>query len=29
MPWKTFALWDDVELGAVYQYLHGLAPAQK
>jgi hypothetical protein len=28
MPWKTIRLLDDVELGAVYEYLHNLsAPA--
>ena len=26
MPWKTIGLLDDVELGAVFQYLSGLAP---
>ncbi len=26
MPWKTIGQLDDTELGAVYQYLHGLAP---
>lgn len=28
MPWKTIGQLDDTELGAVYQYLHGLAPVQ-
>lgn len=30
MPWKEFsAMHSDDELGAIYQYLHGLAPVEK
>jgi mono/diheme cytochrome c family protein len=29
MPWKSFARLDDVELSAVYEYLHGLTPTVK
>ena len=26
MPWKSFAKLDDVELSALYEYLHALTP---
>ena len=26
MPWKQVGMLDDIELAAVYQYLHGLTP---
>jgi mono/diheme cytochrome c family protein len=29
MPWKTIRQLDDVELGAIYEYLHGLTPILK
>ena len=29
MPWETFRLFDDDELGALYAYLKALPPVQK
>jgi hypothetical protein len=29
MPWKTIAKLEDVELAAMYEYLHALPPAVK
>jgi len=28
MPWRTYAKMDDVELAAVYEYLHNLPPVE-